>query len=61
MERVENEQHLDELIQQWSQLAIIFDRFFFCCVFLFTASTTAALLLLAPRFSHRSFDSHDDS
>nr|AKR16141.1 nicotinic acetylcholine receptor non-alpha subunit 27 [Parascaris equorum] len=61
MERAENEQHLDELIQQWSQLAIIFDRFFFCCVFLFTVSTTAALLLLAPRFSHRSFDSHDDS
>ncbi|VDM38213.1 unnamed protein product [Toxocara canis] len=60
MERIENEQRLEELIEHWSQLSIIFDRFFFCCIFMFTTGTTITLLLLAPRFSHRSFNLEDD-
>ncbi|MFH4978614.1 hypothetical protein AB6A40_005323 [Gnathostoma spinigerum] len=57
IERAEVERHYDELTQHWSQISIIFDRFFFCCIFLLTAVTTILLLLCAPRFSQRTFDS----
>uniref|UniRef100_A0A183D2N8 Neur_chan_memb domain-containing protein n=1 Tax=Gongylonema pulchrum TaxID=637853 RepID=A0A183D2N8_9BILA len=57
MERVENEEEHDELVEEWSHISAVFDRFFFCCIFVLTGAATFTLLLLAPRFSHRSFDS----
>ncbi|VDK55078.1 unnamed protein product [Anisakis simplex] len=56
MKRLENGQFIDDQIQRWSQISTIFDRFFFLCVFVLTFVTSVPLLLLAPRFSHRSFD-----
>lgn len=55
LEHIEAEQNQGELVQQWREMSIIFDRFFFFCIFLLTVGTTVTLLLLAPRFSHRQF------
>ncbi|VIO92381.1 Uncharacterized protein BM_BM10632 [Brugia malayi] len=55
MERIENENDHDELVEEWNHISIIFDRFFFCCIFFLTGVATF-FLLIAPRFSHRHFD-----
>uniref|UniRef100_A0A1I7Z4H4 Innexin n=1 Tax=Steinernema glaseri TaxID=37863 RepID=A0A1I7Z4H4_9BILA len=57
VDRVEADQQFDQLIQQWSQLSNVFDRFFFCFIFFLTTTSTVLLLILCPRFSERTFDS----
>ncbi|TKR78147.1 hypothetical protein L596_019002 [Steinernema carpocapsae] len=56
VDRVEADQQFDQLMQHWSQLSNIFDRFFFCCIFLMTTTSTVLLLILCPRFSERNFE-----
>lgn len=56
MERVESDKEQNELVEEWNHISAVFDRFFFCCIFVLTGATTFTLLLLAPRFSHRTFD-----
>ncbi|VDM94123.1 unnamed protein product [Onchocerca ochengi] len=55
MERIENENDHNELVEEWNRISIVFDRFFFCCIFFLTAIATF-FLLIAPRFSYRDFD-----
>ncbi|VBB28038.1 unnamed protein product [Acanthocheilonema viteae] len=55
IERIENENDHDELVEEWNHISIVFDRFFFCCIFFLTGIATF-FLLIAPRFSHRDFD-----
>lgn len=57
LERVDEEQQFEELERCWTQLSIIFDRFFFSFIFFLTGSTTTFLLLLSPRFSYKSLES----
>uniref|UniRef100_A0AC34RNY7 Uncharacterized protein n=1 Tax=Panagrolaimus sp. JU765 TaxID=591449 RepID=A0AC34RNY7_9BILA len=58
MNRVDSEH--EDLVQHWSQLSNIFDRFFFCIVSFLTLATTITLLLVCPRFSERNFEAPFD-
>ncbi|CAD6185866.1 unnamed protein product [Caenorhabditis auriculariae] len=57
IERVQAELEFEHMVARWSQLANIFDRFFFTTVFMLTVSSTAFLLMVAPNMENPSL--HD--
>lgn len=48
IDRVDAEQEFEQLVSRWSQLANIFDRFFFSVVLALNGGSTIFLLILAP-------------